>query len=142
MENINPGPYYFYPFMPIHKIVEEEPKDLTYYDELYSPELTLLHGNAYKSQYQPYKNYQPSIPFSKDRKEKSMLEVQMYFLIMHDLKLHLDIWPNDKKTYDLFKKYAKEYETKWKEYEKEFGPLVAQNSSSSGMFSWVEPSDV
>ena len=141
MESFNPGPYFFYPFMPIHKNVEEEKKDI-YYDELFSPELTLLHGNAYKNEYVPYKNYQPTIPFNKTQKDKMMMEVQMYYLISHDLTLHLDIHPKDKEVYLQYKKYAEEYVKKFREYEEKYGPLISLDAGYDGMFTWVEPSNV
>ena len=92
---MNPGPFYFLPFMTTNKIIEEEKKDLTFYSEIFSPDLTLLHGNAFKNEYVPYKNYNPTLPFVNDEQEKLLREIQMYSLLSHDLKLYLDIYPED-----------------------------------------------
>lgn len=137
MGNINPGPFYFFPFMPIHKVVEEDKKDVAYYDEIYSPELTLLHGNAFKNEYVAYKNYAPSIPFAKDQQEKLLRGIQMNSLLAHDLKLHLDVYPKDRAIYELFKKYADETHRLVKEYQDKFDPLFAGGSKFEGMFTWV-----
>ena len=63
---MNPGPFYFLPFMNMDKIIEKKKKDITFYSEILSPDLTLLYGNAFKNEYVPYKNYNPTLQLVKD----------------------------------------------------------------------------
>lgn len=138
MDNLNPGPFYFLPFMGMHKMVEEDHKDVAFYDEIFSPELTLLHGNAFKNEYVGYKNYQPTIPFSKNEEDELIRHIQMYGLLMHDLNLHLDIYPMDKEIYALFKKNSDEYQKLVKEYQDKYDPLFSKDAKYEHHFTWVD----
>ena len=138
MENIYPGPYFFMPFMQSTKNIKEDMHDMALQGELFSPDLTLLHGNEYKKEYVPYKNYTPSMPFSKNAKEEMLLEIQMYTLAMHDLKLHLDIYPNDEEIYNLYKKYCEKIRSLEKEYKDKYEPQHCCDAKYENGFTWVE----
>jgi hypothetical protein len=65
------------------------------------------------------------------------LKIQMYGLLIHDLNLHLDIYPKDKEIYELFHKYTKEYLSLTNKYQELYSPLLAVNSKFDGIFTWV-----
>lgn len=55
-----------------------------------------------------------------------LAENNFYFDLnkINDLNLYLDLNPDDKEIFNLFKKYVKEEEKLTKEYESKFGPLT------------------
>ena len=135
---MNPGPFYFLPFMNMDKIIEEEKKDITFYSEILSPDLTLLYGNAFKNEYVPYKNYNPTLPLVKDEQEKLLREIQMYSLLTHDLKLYLDIYPEDKQMYDLYHRYVADSHKLADEYQEKYAPLFSYKAEFDDSFTWVK----
>lgn len=74
---------------------------------LFTPEETMQYGNLFKNQYVGYKNYQPykiNIP-----NKECVLNLVAMGDYVHDLKLYLDIYPNDKKMLALYKDAKKRY---------------------------------
>lgn len=90
---------------------------------LYNPDDALLYGTAFKSLYEPYKNYKKaSVKFSNE-KERMMFDVQKYALMCHDLALYLDVYPNDTEAITLRKEYLKKWEEAKKTYEEKYSPI-------------------
>ena len=141
MDNMNQGPFYFFPFMSEHKIIEEEKEDPVYKEVFFTPELTLLHGNAFKKEYIPYKNYKGYIPSSRTEEEELLLKIQMYGLLVHDINLHLDIYPRDKDVYQIYKKYNDEYQKLCLEYQEKYAPLLVKKAKYDNRFTWVSEKD-
>lgn len=72
---------------------------------LYSVNEVLEKGTIFKELYKPYKNYVYKLKLSEDTLLSS------YILAMHDLKLYLDIHPDDediKKLYEAYKAKVEE----------------------------------
>lgn len=136
----NQSPFFFFPFMDQTKIIEEEKSDSLIEGEFFSPKLSLLHGNSFKKEYCPYKSYQPTLKEGENAEEELLRKIQMYGLLVHDLNLHLDIYPMDKDVYYIYKKYNDEYLLLCKEYQEKYHPLLVKEATYDDKFNWVCPS--
>ena len=84
---------------------------------LFSPEETLRYGNAFRSQYDPYLNYQPKKVAASTSKDAKKLELTAWMDYCHDLRLHLDIYPEDRTIYDAYVTACKKYRELREKYE-------------------------
>lgn len=103
---------------------------------LYSLDEGFLKGNMFKNLYDPYKNYEVKKLIPKS--EKELLEYNIYKLCfaINDLNLYLDINPQDKEMYDLFKKYIEEYKKDLHEYETKF-QVINLDDDVLGKYTWI-----
>ena len=96
-----------------------------------------LKGNLFKNLYDPYKNYEIKkiIP----RTEEELLEYNIYKLCfaINDLNLYLDINPNDKEMYELFKKYVEQYKKYLHEYEMKHH-VIELTDDTLGKYTWID----
>lgn len=134
MDNINKGPFYFIPFSQFQNESYSRNKNLN------NLENTLKTGNTFINEYKPYKNYQPYLKKPRNNKEQMMEEIQMYDLFLHDLKLHLDIYPNDKEIFDIYYEYQKNYDELLNRYNSIYSPIEAKNSLFKNQFNWLDDS--
>lgn len=91
---------------------------------LFSPDDALFYGTAFKSLYEPYKNFKKANVKIANEKERLLLEVQKYAIMCHDLGLYLDVYPNDKEAVELRKNYLKLWEEAKNKYEEKYPPFV------------------
>lgn len=109
--------------------------------KIYDLKEALRKGNLFPGIYQQYKNYVPrEIKVSTER-EKCLLEIQELDFSISDLNLYLDLNPNDKYLYDVFKRYTEECKKKKDYYTKVFGPLTLNELTedyewSTGVWPW------
>ncbi len=103
---------------------------------LYSPYEGLNKGNMFESLYKPYKNYEFKIVVS-GKREELLLKIQSLSFAIGDLKLYLDIYPNNTKTLELYKKYVSDYKVLKEQYESEYGLLCSKDVKSNTEFTWV-----
>lgn len=73
-------------------------------------------GNIFKNTYKQYKNYKPKRINVYSNEEKLLLRIYELDFILNDLNLYLDIYPNDKKIFEIFKDTAKELNSLKDEY--------------------------
>ena len=93
---------FYYPLYPQYDdqfMLDEERGN----DILFSPKETLMYGNIFKNQYCPYKNYRPR---NVDLKNNDLEQLMALMDQCHDLRLHLDVYPNDKEIYQRFVTYC------------------------------------
>ena len=95
-----------------------------------------LKGNMFKNEYEPYKNYKYANLVPLTEKEARLFNVMQYSFAINDLNLYLDLHPDDQKTFHLFKKYIEEEKKAKDEYEKNYGPIVL-NDTTSARYEWV-----
>lgn len=88
-----------------------------------NPDEAIKAGTVFKTLYQPYKNYRITDFSNLTEKEKMMLEIYKYGLIVHDLSLYLDVYPRDEEAVSLRKKYMDLYEVAMKKYEEVYPPF-------------------
>ena len=82
-----------------------------------------LRGNMFQDEYEPYKNLTYFKLYPKDEKEKLLYQVMAYSFAINDLNLYLDLHPDNKEVFRLFKKYVQEEKELSQEYVKKYGPL-------------------
>ena len=66
-------------------------------------------GNMERGTYIPYKNYKPKKINAYSEQQKMLLRIQELDFIINDLNLYLDVYPNDMKCYEIFKKYFQKF---------------------------------
>lgn len=107
--------------------------------KILQPNEALTLGNAFESLYKPYKNYKVAIIRPKNEKEADLLKIQELDFIISELNLYLDIHPYDKDTYELFKKYTKEFKNYLDKYENNYGSLLLIDDNYKN-YNWVKSS--
>lgn len=100
-------------------------------------------GNVFPNLYRPYKNYKAGKLNPKTEREKMLLEIQKLDFSINDLNLYLDMYPEDKESYRLFKSYVEECKKKKNAYTNVFGPLTLDSLTdeyewSTGVWPWEE----
>ncbi len=95
-----------------------------------------LKGNMFKDEYLPYKNLTYFKLKPCNEKERELYDVMALSFAINDLNLYLDLHPDNKEVFNLFKKYITEYKTKCKEYEKKYGPLTI-TATISNRYNWL-----
>ena len=66
-----------------------------------------------------------------------LLRIQELDFIINDLNLYLDVYPNDMKCYEIFKKYCLELESLKKKYEEKYQVLELINDTK-GKYTWID----
>ena len=94
-------------------------------------------GNIFSDLYKPYKNFKPKKINAYSEQQKMLLRIQELDFIINDLNLYLDVYPNDIKCYEIFKKYCLELESLKKKYEEKYQVLELINDTK-GKYTWIE----
>lgn len=95
-----------------------------------------LKGNMFKNEYEPYKNYKYANLVPQTEKEARLFNVMQYSFAINDLNLYLDLHPDDQKVFQLFKRYIEEEKKAKEVYERNYGPLVL-NDTTGAHYDWV-----
>ncbi len=111
--------------------------------EIYDLDEALEKGNLFPKLYTPYKNYKPGKLKVFTERERMLLNIQMLEFSITDLNLYLDMHPEDKDAYRVFKSYVEECKKAKKEFTNIFGPLTLDNLTdeyewSMGPWPWEE----
>lgn len=85
-------------------------------------------GNMFPNLYDPYKTEGPKRFIPTNEKERQMFEVQKSCFAMQDIKLYLDIHPDDACMINLYNKYLKEYKKALNDYEAQYGPVTTDSN--------------
>ncbi len=104
--------------------------------KLYSAKEGFLKGNMFKDEFDPYKNYSIATIVPKNSKEEVELKIMELDFAINDLNLYLDLHPEDKEMFDLFKKYIKEVNRYKEEYINMVGPLCITDVTGSN-YNWL-----
>ena len=101
-----------------------------------SPMEGFLRGNSFADEYEPYKNLTYFKLNPKDEQEKLLYQIMALSFIINDLNLYLDLHPDEKQVFDLFKKYVNEEKELCQMYVKKYGPLEVTETLGS-KFNWI-----
>lgn len=99
------------------------------------PKEALILGNTFFDMYEPYKNYKPREIVANTEKEKLMLRIRELSHVVGDLNLYLDLCPDDKDTYNLFKKYVTELNELSCLYSEKY-EVLELNKDVNGSYTW------
>lgn len=98
----------FYPPYPYQNIEEEYLNEYRSNGNLFTPNQTLEYGNIFKKEYEGYKGYQPyKINIKNEKCILNLIAMQDY---LHDLKLYLDVYPNDNAILNEYNNALKKYQ--------------------------------
>lgn len=98
----------FYPPYPYQNIEEEYLNEYRGNSNLFTPNQTLEYGNVFKKEYEGYKGYQPyKINIKNEKCILNLIAMEDY---IHDLKLYLDIYPNDNAILNEYNNALKKYQ--------------------------------
>ena len=112
----------------------QDRKNTTFYNENEG----FIKGNVQKSIYNPYKNYNPSVPVVANDKDRMLLEIQKYGFYLIDLGLYLDMHPNDREALQLFNENRNKYYRLINEFNKNYYPLMFVDSTGTDSYKWLE----
>lgn len=126
----------------ILKYYQNYDKKDDYYKEDYSkdimtPKEGLNIGNMFYNLYEPYKNYKPRELRVKSEKEQLLLKIQEFSFAVNDLNLYLDLYPNDKMVFELFKQYNLELNKLNNIYSEKF-EVIEINQDIGNSFTWYK----
>lgn len=94
---------------------------------IYDPNSAFLAGTVFKNLDVPYKNKRMPVLMPKNQREALMMEIQKYGLVVHDLDLYLDVYPDDENAISLRKKYLKEYKELINSYQSMYPPFILES---------------
>lgn len=96
---------------------------------LFDVENGLVYGNMFKDEYMGYKDYKPVKLSASDDKSNMLLSIYQYDFAMNDLSLYLDLHPEDKVVYSIFKEYTNKLNYLIETFESIYGPLEIDDSN-------------
>lgn len=106
-------------------------------NEILTPIEGLTIGNLFANLYSPYKHYVPRELKSNSQKGCMLLRIQSLDLAVNDLNLYLDINPDDKEAFDLFKNYVIELNNLSKVYSEKY-EVLDLNHDIGQNFTWYK----
>lgn len=122
---------YFNPYLAVQTNTNQQPK-------LFDPQEAFMLGNLFKDLYMTYRGFSNYCLQPISQREKALLEVQMYGFVAHEINLYLDIYPNNQRMLEIYHHYSKKAKEATEHFEKEYGPLTVQESSTKTPFEWVQ----
>ena len=90
-----------------------------------------IKGNMFKNLYDQYKNYRPSKLIPNNEQAELLLNLNQTSFALHDIRLYLDIYPDDKNMINLFNDYQQKANIALNEYEKKYGPISTNTQSKN-----------
>lgn len=93
-------------------------------------------GNMFPNLYDPYKNYEPKTIIPKTERELLLDKIYKLCFALNDLNLYLDIHCDDQTAYNLFKKYAENYNKCVTDYESKY-QVLNLNHDIYGKYTWI-----
>lgn len=109
-------------------------------NQISEPYEGFIRGNIYRNLYDQYKNYKPNNLNSGSEQENMLNQWQQYNFTLIDLKLYLDVNPNDRNILDLYQKYLNITNEIKEQYEKKYGPVTCESEVilNSNNWNWID----
>lgn len=95
-----------------------------------------IKGNLFNDLYSQYSNYQPTKLIPNNEQAELLLNVNQISFQLHELKLYLDIHPNDNYLIQLYNNCQEQLNNSILAYENKYSPLLSDSKSNSDNFSW------
>jgi len=105
-------------------------------DRFYSPEEGFLRGNMMRDEFDSYKKYTYFKLKPETEKEQMLFQLMAYSFAINDLNLFLDMHPEDRSAYDLFKQYVNDKNELESMYVKRFGPMTVTETNGAN-YNWI-----
>lgn len=110
--------------------------NMTTNQNLASPYEGYTRGNLYNNLYQQYKNYRPKRLVPNNEQAELLLNANQLSFAAHEIRLYLDVHPNDTNMISLYNQYQNQANEAIKTYEQKYGPILQNSLSASNTFSW------
>lgn len=104
--------------------------------DLAGPYEGYIRGNMFNNLYQQYKNYRPTKLVPNNEQGELLLNVNQLSFAAHEMRLYLDVHPNDTKMISLYNQYQQQANEAIKVYEQKYGPILQSSLSEANKFSW------
>lgn len=104
--------------------------------DLAGPYEGYIRGNMYNNLYQQYKNYRPAKLMPNNEQAELLLNLNQLSFAAHDIRLYLDVHPNDTGMIKLYNQYQQQANNAIKTYEEKYGPILQNSLSEANKFSW------
>lgn len=98
-------------------------------NDLFSIEDGLNYGNMFKNEYIGYKNYKVAKLVPTNNNGKLLLKIYQLDFALNDLSLYLDLHPDNRRIYELFREYSTKEKMLIQEYEEMYGPMELEDSN-------------
>lgn len=95
-----------------------------------------IRGNLFNNLYDQYKNYRPARLAPNNEQAELLLNVSQLSFAAHDIRLYLDVHPNDTEMISLFNQYQQQANEAIRVYEQKYGPILQSSLSEANAFSW------
>lgn len=95
-----------------------------------------IRGNLFNNLYQQYKNYRPKRLVPENEQAELLLNVNQMSFAAHEIRLYLDVHPNDTEMISLYNQYQQQANEAIKTYEQKYGPILQGSLSRENAFSW------
>lgn len=105
-------------------------------NNLAQPAEGYMQGNLFNNLYEGYKNYRPMRLIPNNEQAEMLLIADQLLFASHELRLYLDIFPDDSRMIALFNQYRSQANQAVSAYEQKYGPITWDALSSANMFSW------
>lgn len=95
-----------------------------------------IRGNMFNNLYQQYMNYRPTRLVPDNEQAELLLNANQLSFAALDIRLYLDVHPNDAEMISLYNQYQHQANEAIKNYEEKYGPILQNSSSAANRFSW------
>lgn len=95
-----------------------------------------IRGNLFNNLYDQYKNYRPARLAPNNEQAELLLNISQLSFAAHDIRLYLDVHPNDTVMINLFNQYQQQANEAIRAYEQKYGPILQSSLSEANAFSW------
>ncbi len=106
--------------------------------KLFDAQEAIMLGNLFKELYMSWNGFSNYCLQPENRRQQSLLEVQMFDFVAHEINLYLDTHPKNQRMIQLYHEYVDKANQARENFEKEFGPLFVTNSQSENNFDWIK----
>ena len=103
---------------------------------LATPYEGFIRGNLFNNLYEQYKNYRPRRLAPNNEQAELLLNVNQMSFAAHEIRLYLDVHPNDTKMINLYNQYQQQANNAIRTYEQKYGPILQNSLSEENNFSW------
>ena len=104
---------------------------------LFNPYQGFIRGNMFPDLYNYYKNEKPYNINPANEQALLLTNIDAYSFALNDLKLYLDVHPDDTNCIKLYNDYINEYKKNLFEYNKKYGNIEATNINEGKKWNWV-----
>ena len=101
------------------------------------PEEGFMRGNLEKDTFVPYKQYTYFQLKAENEQEKMLLKLMALSFAINEMNLYLDLHPEDKDTFEKFKRNINELNNLELNYVKKYGPMVIEESDKE-KYDWLK----